>query len=560
MRIRNLSSASALVGALFLLGLAHAADADPILVQYTNTLKEARVPTEGKGLLAYFRARTLTERDKAKLAGLVRSLGDESFAVREQAGRDLLAAGRAAVPFLRAAVNDPDLEIAKRAKRLLETIEEGKELPVAAAAAHVLADRKPDGALETLLAYVPFAGDETVEDAVRTALVKLGVRGGKAEAALMTALTDKDASRRATAAYVVGKATGEQRQSLAKLFKDGDARVRFEAATALVSAGEKTAVPVICALLDDGPTLLAWQAEDLLFRIAGERAPRASLGTGDMESRQKARKIWVAWWKQNAAKIDLAKINLEEAQIGLNLIAELAGNGGGNGRVWACGADGKARWQIADAQGPVDARLLPGGRVLIAEHHGRRITERDQKGKVLWQTSTQSNPVSCQRLANGNTLIATYNEICEVNREGKKLYSHTISNMIFWAEKLRNGNILYVHSNNQIVEITTAGKEVRTVPLVQTGGPGGWAGVDLLPNGHYVVALYGSRKVVEIDAAGKVLWEKGVGNTTTYAMRLRNGNTLVAVTDANALIEYDRSGKEVSKLTTTGRPFRVRRY
>jgi hypothetical protein len=557
MRNWKISLLSVLFIALASCGLGSADDAAAELTQYTNTLKENKVPTDGKGLLAYFKARTLSETDKAKLAGLVRKLGDDAFKVREQAGRDLMAAGRAAVPFLRAAVNDPDLEIAKRSKRLLESIEEGKELPITAAAAHVLADRKPEGALEALLAYVPFAGEEMVEEALRAALVKLGVRGGKADAALMAALADKDPVRRATVAFVVGKATGEQRQSLTKLFKDTDARVRFEAAAALVPAGEKSAVPVICALLDDGSTALAWQAEDLLYRIAGERAPKVSLGTGDMESRKKAREIWDAWWKKNATKIDLAKINLADAQIGLTLIAELGGNGGGQGRVWACGNDGKERWQITDAQGPVDARLLRGGRVLIAEHHGQRITERDPKGKVIWETKTNSNPVSCQRLNNGNTLIATYNEICEVNRDGKKVYSHNLPNMIFWAEKVRNGNILYVSSNNQIVEITTAGKEVRTVPA---GNTGGWAGVDVLANGHFIVALYGSQKVVEIDAAGKVVWEKGNIGYPTFATRLRNGNVLVANTNDQSLVEFDRAGKEVWKQKTSGRPFRVRRY
>jgi hypothetical protein len=560
MRTWNLTCLATLSIALATCGLARAADGDIDVKQYTNTLKEAKVATDGKGLLAYFRSRTLTEEDKAKLAGLVRKLGDELFKVREQAGRDLQAAGRAAVPFLRAAVNDPDLEIAKRSRRILESILEGAELPITAAAAYVLADRKPDGALEALLAYIPFAGDDSVEEAVRTAVVKLGVRGGKADDKLMAALADKDTVRRAAAAFAVGKATGEQRQSLTKLFKDSEARVRFEAASALVPAGEKSAVPVICALLDDGPAALAWQAEDLLFRVAGERAPKATLGTGEMASRKKARETWEDWWKKNAAKIDLAKINLEEAQLGINLIAELGGNNGGQGRVWACGNDGKSRWSI-DCMGPVDARLLRGGRVLIAEHHGQRVTERDQKGKVLWETKLNNSPVSCQRLTNGNTFIATYNEICEVSRDGKKVYTHNMNNnMLFWAEKLRNGNILYVGSNNQIVEMSTAGKEVRTVSLANTGGTGGWAGVDPLPNGHYVVALYGSQKVVEVDASGKVVWEKGGVQNPTYAMRLRNGNVLATSTNNQLLIEYDRAGKEVWKQQTTGRPFRVRRY
>ena len=45
---------------------------------------------------------------------------------------------------------------------------------------------------------------------------------------------------------------------------------------------------------------------------------------------------------------------------------------------------------------------------------------------------------------------------------------------------------------------------------------------------------------------------------STFATRLSNGHTLAADTQNRKLIEFDNLGNEVRKLSTAGRPFRVR--
>lgn len=54
-----------------------------------------------------------------KLTALVRQLGHKSFAVRETAARDLVKAGAAAMPALRAGASDADAEVAERCKKLI---------------------------------------------------------------------------------------------------------------------------------------------------------------------------------------------------------------------------------------------------------------------------------------------------------------------------------------------------------------------------------------------------------------------------------------------------------
>jgi hypothetical protein len=548
-----------LIAVIVCLVSAKAADKEE-LAQDEKTLRDARVATDGPGLIKYLKDRTVTEEGRAKLAATVRRLGDNSFKVREQASRDLLLAGRSALPFLRPALRDTDLEIVRRARRCIEAIESGTDLSLTMVAVRVLAARKPAGATEVLLAYLPSAGDDSLEEAIATTLSAVGIKDGKADAALTEALTDKEPARRAAAASVLGKLGGDYRKPVAKLLTDTNSRVRFQAAHALVLGGDKDAVPPLISILADGPLAEAWQAEDLLCCIAGERKHPDGIGAGEGKDRSKYRKEWDAWWKDNAAKIDLTKIKMEEALLGFNVIAEHDGAGtDGMGRIWECGRDGKVRWQITmNAGGPIDVQPLRNGRILVSEYKTQRVTERDRTGKVLWEHKVNGQAISCQRLPNGNTLIGTTTEILEVTRGGNKVFSfgNPGGGSIWSAQKLRNGHIVFAHSGGKIVEADTTGKEIRSVNV---GGMGNWGGVQALPNGRFLVAKSAENKVVEVDARGKVHWEVSISDPA-MALRLPNGNTIVSRVFTQKVIEFDRAGKEVWSATTTGRPFRIRRY
>src|SRR5262249_52440446 len=159
------------------------------------------------------------------------------------------------------------------------------------------------------------------------------------------------------------------------------------------------------------------------------------------------------------------------------------------------GRDGKLRWEIKGLMGAMDGQVLPNGNVLVAENSAGRVSERDKKGTVIWQHNVP-NPVAVQRLPNGNTFIAAYNQVLELSPTRNVVYAHQRNTyIIFGAQKLRSGNILYITSNGTIVEMDTAGKELRTINL---GANGNWCGVELLPNGRYLVALMTPGEVREI--------------------------------------------------------------
>ncbi len=102
--------------------------------------------------------------------------------------------------------------------------------------------------------------------------------------------------------------------------------------------------------------------------------------------------------------------------------------------------------------------------------------------------------------------------------------------------------------------------EIRVIqPENHSAGATYWASVEPLPNGRYLLALGGSNRVIEIDAAGKVHWQCAIPSAV-FATRLRNGHTLISSFEGHAVIEVDRAGKEVRKQRLRGRPFAVRRY
>jgi HEAT repeat protein len=534
---------------------------DPELLYAERTLADAKAAVDGPGVLAFLRRHTLSEDELDKLAQTVRRLGAPEFAERERAAHTLIAAGRAALPHLRAAVNDPDLEIARRARRCVEEIERSPTPHVMIAAALVLKDRRPPGTTAALLAYLPCIADETLEDAWLEALRAVAVTDGRADPALVAALKDHRAIRRAAAAHVLGRATAaDLHQQAVPLLADADPRVRFEAAAGLARFGDKKAVRVLIDLLRDAPVSLACRSEDLLCQLVDGQAVPTSPSRDDPAARRACHDAWEQWWQKNADRVDLTRLRREEPQRGLTIVCEYDGADKG-GRVWQWGPGGKSRWELTPLEGPNDVQLLPRGRLLIAERNANRVTERDYEGKILWQHHAPGNPVSCQRLPNGNTLVATFRELYEVTSDQKKVLSYTNRAGFRHAVKLPNDHVVLINGNGLVIELDATWKhEIRTIrPADYSTGATFWASIEPLPGGRYLLALGGTSRVIEIDTTGKIHWECTVPSAV-FATRLRNGHTLVSSFEGRYVIEVDRSGKEVSKQSLRGRPFAVRRY
>src|SRR5437016_3855554 len=71
-------------------------------------LRSAGLPSDGPGLLAFFKNRTATSVEEEKLNKLIEGLGAKDEAARSKAFQELAGLGPLAVPALRGVVNDPD--------------------------------------------------------------------------------------------------------------------------------------------------------------------------------------------------------------------------------------------------------------------------------------------------------------------------------------------------------------------------------------------------------------------------------------------------------------------
>jgi HEAT repeat protein len=303
-------------GGIFVVAIAlsiSAADPGPLseTAEDELVLKEAKAATEGPGLLEFFRRRVPTEKDQARITELIRQLGSSDFQGREKASHELATLGPVALPELRKAQKGKDAEVKRRAAECIETIERKASPTVTAAAVRLLKARAPAGATGVLLAFLPHANDDSLEEEIAGALLALGVRDGKVDPLLAAALDDPMPNRRAVAAMILGRyGTADQKEAVRKLLRDPDPRIRLRAAQGLVAAREKDAVPLLVGLLSDGSMDIARQAEDLLTRIAGDKAPKGSLEE-DKGARRKYREAWEGWWKSAEAKLDLAKADVD---------------------------------------------------------------------------------------------------------------------------------------------------------------------------------------------------------------------------------------------------------
>jgi HEAT repeat protein len=533
---------------------------------------------DGPALLAAFRQRILTKEDAAAAQVLIDKLGDPSADTRDRAAAALIAQGPKVAGLLKEAAKSANAEQAKSAATCLKTIAQKdahNKLPLSAA--RLLAIRKPAGAAEALLAYVTFSDDSRVKDEIGKALKTLAAGG--ADAALIAALGDPLPLRRILAAEALAGANGGKHlPALRKLLKDADVEVRLRAAVALVQALDKESVPALIAVLAEVPRAKAWQAEDLLRRLAGDRAPAVPWGKDDDAARKKLTAAWQAWWKEHGAAIDMAQLGKIPSGSGLTLVAETGSRGGFKGkgkggigvgpavmsdRVVALDPEGKVQWQINNVDYPIDVQLLPGERVLIAEYDSNRITERDFKGAILWEYRLPAFPGNVQRLDNGNTFVALCGpaavsggngkQLLEVDPTGKLVAGFTVVappagggfgavDFVVAAHKMPDGKMICLMSDEIGLWLDGTGKELKRFPLPRARPAAvmnAYGAIDVTPEGHLIFAQ-SDGLITEYDADGKLIWQ--VKAQGYRASKLPNGNVVVTTLSGGA-VELDGGGR-----------------
>jgi acetyl esterase/lipase len=228
-------------------------------------------------------------------------------------------------------------------------------------------------------------------------------------------------------------------------------------------------------------------------------------------------------------------------------------------------------WKAPNDHGH-DVQALPNGHVLFTINPQKKVVELDENHKEVWVYSEGlEHPIAAQRLANGNTLIgdAKLGKVIEVTPDKKvvwKYESADLANM-----RSRNSHrtdagttLIAVEAEGKIIEVDQAGKIVwqwqapngknrrlymgRRLPngntLVSLSDPGelveiepkgttrsvgganpavqmGWtSGFTLLPEGGMLINDYTGRRIIEVDAKGKMVAQWRTGSRTIASIDL----------------------------------------
>jgi len=196
------------------------------------------------------------------------------------------------------------------------------------------------------------------------------------------------------------------------------------------------------------------------------------------------------------------------------------------GRIAIIAADGKTEWEYKI--GPLhDLHVLPNGNVLFQTGWTDLIEVEPKTNKVVWKYDSAKQ--------NGN--------------EGKKVEVHAF-------QRLDDGVTMIAESGvSRIIEVDRDGKLLKKIKL-KVSQPDAHRDTRLvrkLESGIYLVCHEGDGLVREYDPKGEIVWEYAVplfdkqpkgghgveafGNQCFSALRLKNGNTLVATGNGHSVLE-----------------------
>jgi hypothetical protein len=349
------------------------------------------------------------------------------------------------------------------------------------------------------------------------------------------------------------------------LLKDKEITVRYRVCMAMIPHHDKEIVPVMIDLMGEMSPNQLWPVEEALLRLAGEKAPNVSLGN-DEAGRKKCKDAWTAWYAANEAKLDMAKLSQDNLFLGYTMIVQhnnRIGAGGGNvGEIFELDKDKNVRWKITIPVGyPVDAQILPGNRVLVAEYQANKVTERDHKGEVKWEYMCGGNPFSVQRLPNGNTFIAMQGRLIEIDRNKQEVWSYQRPNSdIVRARKLPNGEVCFVTNLGAQAQFTRMDAQTKNVvkQFNVTAVQMLFGAMDILPNGNVLIAHYNQQRVHEYDKDGAQVGNAININWPNSVVRLPSGNNLVTSYNQRQVYEFN-GAQQVWNYQTDGIVFVARR-
>ena len=190
-----------------------------------------------------------------------------------------------------------------------------------------------------------------------------------------------------------------------------------------------------------------------------------------------------------------------------------------------------------------------------------RFVELDADGRIVREFKPRSIAVMFQILPNGNIVYGYGGHptgVVEVNPRGEAVWNY-VSHcpQVLGCERLANGNTLVAEQGPcRVVEVNPQGAVVHTTNLStnETGYHLQVRNVHKLKDGHILAAHEGEGAIREYELDGRVAWEYTGVTNTGEALRLENGNTLIAGATQKRLIEVTPEHKVVWEFTADDAP------
>ena len=253
-----------------------------------------------------------------------------------------------------------------------------------------------------------------------------------------------------------------------------------------------------------------------------------------------------------------------------------------NGHVMILSTKGEIEWDVPMAFTSHDIQVLPNGNVLIQDSL-TTIIEMTPKKEIVWKHASKPIPTNTgdvqihafQRLKDGRTMVSETgnSRIIEVDKDDQIVHDIPIKfdtppahNDTRTVRKLDNGNYLAGHEIQGVIrEYDPSGKVVWTYKVDLAGRervPGGDGhgaepfGALRLKNGNTLIACGNNNRVVEVNKTGEIVWSidrdelPGVHLCWVTSLQvLPNGHIIIGNTHAGPenpqLIEVTRDKKVV---------------
>ncbi len=215
----------------------------------------------------------------------------------------------------------------------------------------------------------------------------------------------------------------------------------------------------------------------------------------------------------------------------------------GNDKLAIVEADGEIEWQMPWG-GVHDLHVLPSGHIMVQQGASKVVEIDPARREIVW----------------------TYDAAISNGNQGKPVEVHAF-------QPLGDGRVMIAESGPaRIIEVDRAGRLLQEIKL-KVDHPHPHTDTRLarkLKNGHYLVCHEGDGKVREYDPAGTLVWEYSVplfgkepkeghgpqafGNKCFAAVRLTNGNTLIATGNGHGVLEVTPRKEIVWQVQQTDLP------